>query len=888
MKNKSLFVKILCAFLAVSMMSMSVFAADGAAPAAPAADTAAAADAAGTPKAAPEDVNLSSQEKKQAAYKKSETVYVNLNPDGTPREQIVSNWLHSDTAGATISDRTTLKEIENVKGEEQPERKGNDLTWKLDGNDLYYRGKADGQLPVSIDITYRLDGKKMSPEEMAGKSGHVEIEMRFKNNLSQKVKVGEKTITMYTPMMAAAALSFPSSSFSNVTVSDGTVQTDGSNQAVAIVAMPGLNESIGLTDYDLPGFEMDGLDFPSSFTISADCTEFTMGPVGVVVSGGISGLDELGTAQDIDEMRADLYDLKGAQSDLSAWDPSHRIRSLFSTPQLVSGAQVLVEDIFRFYDIDTAMFDILPDYITDENIKLMDRVSDDLDAVDIDKLLDSDAVDDLIDAMTKKNIDNLRKLLADYDTIRQLDSEELSSLVEQSIDLLDALEKYQEQVQTIRVLTGYADDMMALCTAIKNSGLLDMATDENIGAAVGGIASNAGNKQIKPLLEKVEALRSGIESAPEDETLENFGLSDSYMALMNQLAPDAAAQLSPLMNLPLKMDIAVAEALAQGITIGDEVYPSGDTVKKKLLEALDTVRERIKEAAQEQINQGTQDTMQSIAGLKKEIERLEGGLMQGLGVSSTEAMKAKLEQAASFTEQMIVPLQRMMATAEKLSDNLRHSPDSGKLQYLLEETDDMLADLRANEETIEAMRRLLDEYDSDDMESLRVHYNDLRHDLKDVKPILQALRDDLGDPVLDQSLHSSPESVDVLLKMKDDLYANREVSEILREAVAPDRVAIASGMFDTFDRLEEKGSVDKYVGQVDDVDELLARKDAYVGLSDSYRLYTDAADDAETSVKFIMKTDEVKKPEPEPEEAVEVPEQGFKGWLQRIIAKIKK
>lgn len=883
MKNKSLFVKILCALLAVSMMSMSVFAADGTASAAPGTDVAAA-EASNASEAGAGD--MAPQEK--AAYKKSETVYVNLNPDGTPREQIVSNWLHSDTADATLSDRTTLKEIENVKGEEQPERQGNRLTWKLNGNDLYYRGKAEGQLPVSLDITYRLDGREMPPEEMAGKSGHVEIDMHFKNNLGQKVKVGEKSIMMYTPMMAAVALSFPTSSFSNVTVSDGTVQTDGSNQAVALVAMPGLNESLGLKDYDLPGFDVDTLDFPSSFTISADCSEFTMGPIGIVVTGGISGLDELGTAEDIDEMRADLYELKGAQNDLSAWDPSHRIRSLFSTPQLVSGAQVLVEDIFQFYDIDTALFDILPGYITDENIKLMDRISDDLDAADIDKLLDSGAVDELIDAMTKKNIDNLRKLLADYDTLRQLDSEELSSLVEQSIDLLDALEQYQEQVQTIRVLTAYADDMMALCSTIKDSGLLDMVNDENIGAAVGGIASNEGNKQIKPLLEKIGALKSAVQSVPEEMSLQDAGVSDSYMALIGQLAPDAARQLSPLMDFPLQMDMALVEALAQGITLGESVEPSGVTVRDKLLDALDTMRERIQDAAQDQINQGTQDTMQSIAGLKKEIERLEGGLMQGLGVSSTAAMAEKLEQAASFTEQMILPLQRMLATAEKLSGNLKNSPDSRKLQYLLEETDDMLADLRANEEAIRALRHLLDEYDSDDMEGLREHYSDLRHDLKDVKPILQSLRDDLEDPVLDRSLHSSPESVGVLIKMKDDLYANREVSEILREAVAPDRVAIASGMFDTFDRLEEKGSVDKYVGQVEDVDELLARKDAYVELADSYRLYTDAAEDADTSIKFIMKTDEVKKPEPEAQEALEEQEQGFKGWLHGIIAKIKK
>ena len=174
MKSNSLFVKILCALLAVSMMSMSAFAADGIATGTNPAD----AIGQELSNAAEE----TTQEQKQTAYRKRETVYVNLEPDGTPREQIVSSWLHSDTAGATLTDRSTLKEIENVKGEEQPARSGDMLTWKLTGNDLYYRGRTDGQLPVSVEITYRLDGKKMSPEQMAGKSGHGESELTCKNN----------------------------------------------------------------------------------------------------------------------------------------------------------------------------------------------------------------------------------------------------------------------------------------------------------------------------------------------------------------------------------------------------------------------------------------------------------------------------------------------------------------------------------------------------------------------------------------------------------------------------------------------------------------------------------------------------------------------------------
>lgn len=869
MKKKQIGRKALCALLAASLASVHVFAAGAPAPAA----------AEGTSQT--QAVPAAAKEEK-AAYKKSETVYVNLEPDGTPREQIVSNWLHSEEAGATLVDRSTLKEVENVKGEEQPARSGSDLTWKLEGNDLYYRGKTEGELPVSVEITYTLDGIKMSPEEIAGKSGHMEMSLHFRNNLRQTVSVGGKRITMYTPMMAAAAISFPNAGFSNVAVSDGTVQADGSNQAVALAAMPGLNESLGLREYDLPGLGKEDLDFPETFTISADCTDFEMGPIGIVVTTGISGLDGLSAAEDFDDMRADLYELKGAQSDLSAWDPNRRIRSLFSTPRLTSGAQVLVEDIFRFYDLDTAMFDILPDYITEENIELFDRISEDLDEVDIDKLLDSEALEDLLDTMTKRNIENLRRLLDDYDTIKALDSDELGELIDQSIDLLDALEQYEEQMQTVEVLARYAGDMMELCEQIKASGLLDMMTDENIGAAAGGIAGSMSEKEIRPVLESIRKLENALENAPDEMSAVDIGISPSFIGLFRKFAPKEEEKLLPLMEVPLGTDMALFTP-----TIG--ASESGVTCRDTLESALQSLEDAVRKAAEDASNEGAQQTMDKVAKLKAEMEELERSLMSGLNVSTPDALSAKLEQAASFTKAMVGPLQQMMATAEKLADRLDHSPESGKLQYLLAETGDMLDDLKANEESIQALRRLLREYDADDMENFREHYNDLRHDLREVKPILQALRDDLEDPAVDRSLHSSPESVETLLKMKDDLLANREVSEILRETVSPDRVSIASGMFDTFDRLEEKGSVDKYVGQVDDADELLARKDAYVELAENYRAYTGAAEDAETSVKFIMKTDEIKIPEPEAAAESEQPQkQGFLDWCRGLLSKLKK
>lgn len=41
------------------------------------------------------------------------------------------------------------------------------LTWQADGNDIYYQGTTDKELPIDMKMTYYLDGKEISPEDLA-------------------------------------------------------------------------------------------------------------------------------------------------------------------------------------------------------------------------------------------------------------------------------------------------------------------------------------------------------------------------------------------------------------------------------------------------------------------------------------------------------------------------------------------------------------------------------------------------------------------------------------------------------------------------------------------------------------------------------------------------
>lgn len=122
---------------------------------------------------------------------KEETVYVNAASDGTPQEITVSDWLKNSASAGDLSDVSDLKDIKNVKGDETFSQNGDKLTWNTDDKDIYYQGTTTKDLPVSMEIKYYLNGAQVNPDDLGGKSGHLKIEVAYKNNVKNKTKVGK-------------------------------------------------------------------------------------------------------------------------------------------------------------------------------------------------------------------------------------------------------------------------------------------------------------------------------------------------------------------------------------------------------------------------------------------------------------------------------------------------------------------------------------------------------------------------------------------------------------------------------------------------------------------------------------------------------------------------
>ena len=116
----------------------------------------------------------------QENVKKDETVYVLSDATGASRQIIVSDWLENKSGAKTISDVSDLSDIENVKDDHTFQKSDNGaLVWDAQGEDVYYQGNSDKELPVTVAVTYTLDGKTVAPEELAGQSGHVVIRYSY-------------------------------------------------------------------------------------------------------------------------------------------------------------------------------------------------------------------------------------------------------------------------------------------------------------------------------------------------------------------------------------------------------------------------------------------------------------------------------------------------------------------------------------------------------------------------------------------------------------------------------------------------------------------------------------------------------------------------------------
>lgn len=260
----------------------------------------------------------------QQKISKDETVYVLTGADGSVKKIIVSDWLKNELGSASVADKSDLSDIENVKGDESYTINGDNMTvWDAQGNDIYYQGNIQKELPVGLSVRYYLDGKSVSPEELKGKSGKVTIRFDYENRQYETVQINGVNQRIYVPFAMLTGMILDNDTFQNVQITNGKLVNDGDRTVVVGLAFPGLQENLNLS--------RDDLSIPDSVEITADVTNFSLGMTVTLACN-------------------DLFSQLG-DVDLTSLDSTSALNQLTGAmDQLLSGSSALYEGLSTLLD----------------------------------------------------------------------------------------------------------------------------------------------------------------------------------------------------------------------------------------------------------------------------------------------------------------------------------------------------------------------------------------------------------------------------------------------------------------------------------------------------------------------------------------------------------
>lgn len=148
----------------------------------------------------------------------------------------------------------------------------NEKITDANGNETLNKTESSENAPVTMKVTYKLDGKEIKPQDLAGKSGKVTIRFDYTNNQKKTVTINGKKQTVAVPFTMITGMMLPTDVFSNVEVTNGKLTKVGDNIVAVGMTMPGLKDTMNLKFNDK---SLD-IDIPEYFELTADVKDFSL------------------------------------------------------------------------------------------------------------------------------------------------------------------------------------------------------------------------------------------------------------------------------------------------------------------------------------------------------------------------------------------------------------------------------------------------------------------------------------------------------------------------------------------------------------------------------------------------------------------------------------
>ncbi|ALX49591.1 hypothetical protein [Lentibacillus amyloliquefaciens] len=261
---------------------------------------------------------------------KDEAIYGNLDAGGALQDMYVVNTFHVTDPGE-ITDYGDYTDVRNLSNLNDIEQSNNKVRFQAEGEEFYYQGGMNEKpLPWNIDITYMLDGEEVTPEELTGQSGSLEIQISTSANESVDP-------VFFENYLLQISLTLDPSKADNIQAPDGTKATSGKNTQVSFTGMPDTAEEFIVTA-DVTNFEMDPIDIsgaPYSMSIENPDISGMKGDM-QSLSDAISEIDS-----GVGDLNSGIADLSAGASDLSSGSSDYKsgINDLNqSSGELVNGS----------------------------------------------------------------------------------------------------------------------------------------------------------------------------------------------------------------------------------------------------------------------------------------------------------------------------------------------------------------------------------------------------------------------------------------------------------------------------------------------------------------------------------------------------------------------
>ncbi|MDO4296477.1 MAG: hypothetical protein Q4D90_10020 [bacterium] len=364
-----------------------------------------------------------------------ETLYVNMNHYGEVEKlSVVKGYLLN--GAMEIEDYGDYEQITNMSNKLLPTKEEGKVTWKLEeaADSFFYQAalKKDAvQLPWDLDVTYKLNGRSVKPEELAGVSGMIGIHIHITpNELAKEYYKDNMILALIVPVDNSTCYS--------VDAAGAQFQSIGSMSAAVFSALPGEEK-----EFDV--------------AIGSDDFSFA-GVFGVMVAGTIDSLEYI---QDLNEVKDTwknegdamynslhelLLQLESTKGDLSHLQSGvnglNAARAGFETSkgQLRSDAEQSLDAL----DALSEQIDFLIPHL-ETGKKLLEDVEASMDAVS-DKLLEvQEDVDELSERMyqTQEHLEDLVELLEKHGP----DTEKIRKKAQEAEECLKKLEELFQKVE---------------------------------------------------------------------------------------------------------------------------------------------------------------------------------------------------------------------------------------------------------------------------------------------------------------------------------------------------------------------------------------------------------------------------------------------------------